>query len=55
MSGLLLYQFVKFYKAFSHPIRFGILDVLSEGAKSVNELGRKYEKSLIGYLAKYKL
>ncbi|PIZ98219.1 MAG: hypothetical protein COX78_03485 [Candidatus Levybacteria bacterium CG_4_10_14_0_2_um_filter_35_8] len=91
MSGLLSYQFVEFYKALSHPIRLEILDVLSESAKSVNELGRQLnkhqsnvsqhlqvlrknhlvfskqvgkrrvyelnpkEKSLIGYLAKYKL
>ncbi|OIP57084.1 MAG: hypothetical protein COX79_00670 [Candidatus Levybacteria bacterium CG_4_10_14_0_2_um_filter_36_16] len=44
MSGLLSYQFVEFYKTLSHPIRLGILDVLFESAKSVNELGRQLNK-----------
>jgi len=91
MSGLLSSQYIDLYKALSHLIRLEILDVLSESAKSVNELGRQLnkrqsnvsqhlqvlrrnhlvfskqvgkrriytlnpkEKTLIGYLIKYKL
>jgi len=55
MSGSLSYQFVEFYKALSHPIRLKILDVFSKqvGKRRAYELNPK-EKSLIGYLAKYK-
>jgi ArsR family transcriptional regulator len=44
MSGLLSSQYIDLYKALSHPIRLEILDVLSESAKSVNELGRQLNK-----------
>jgi DNA-binding transcriptional ArsR family regulator len=37
--GIEMQQFkADFFKALSHPLRIGILEVLSEGEKSVNEI-----------------
>lgn len=43
MSGLLSVKYAGFYKALTHPIRLGLVDLLSQKQQDVGQLGKQLD------------